>query len=470
MFHSKLLQMFRLLSAEDLRQVQKMLKSPYFTNNQNLISLFKLLRSKHPNFEEKSVEKEKVFARIFPAHSFSDGKLRNLMTELRKLLEQHLMLKQLESDNYSQQKLLAKAFLTKGNTDLGNKALEQLYKSCSSDYALNSHDYYNRYEILKLRKEAVQSNDPVLTSTLIQEALHNLHHFFHFTKTKQEVELKNLGQFSAIPSNNINTTELQTNISFQLYQKANTLIELNDLPLYENLKKQLFKHLNHIDPNVQIDIFTLLINFTIKQMAVDDQKYNTFTFQLYHLGIEHQLFINHPQLTEAHFYNIVATATKENEISWAKGFIQSHKELLSSDTKEDLNHLSLAYLCFHQNKYKDAIDLLIQHRFVISAFKNIAKIQLIKCYFELFTTDRSYYDLLLAQTHSYEKFSRRNSEISILRKETQIAFTQFVRKLAQNMTVGSLSKKSKIQLSQLLEKQNNIISRSWLISKLEIKS
>ncbi len=467
MNQSKLVHLFQVLSTEDFRQIQKMLKSPYFTSNQNLLLLYKILRNKHPNYNSSTLQKEKVFSKIFPNSTYSDNKMRNLMSELRLIVEQHLKLQQLGQDCFGQNIYLAEALIEKGDLSLLDKVAKQMEKQLA-EYEFHTHDfYYSNYRTLQIRKITLQSRDTLKSSQLIMESAESLEHFYHFTNLQLNIELRSLGEFAAIKSDKSNEESLEENIIYQLFKSTLSLIETNDIDLYHSIKKQLFNNLHRFDSKSRVDIFSLLLNFTVRQMNLDDNKFNTLAFNLYKDAFQYQIFDDYLTLIESHFFNIVAIGSKEKEFDWTIEFMQSHQHLLNDLTKNDLLKACYANLYFHQGHFSKAIDTLVQYNFTSAIYNNFSKIHLIRCYFELFMQDKSYYDLLIAQSHSFEKYSRRNKYLSEFRIGTQLAFAQYIRKMAMLQLRGSLTTKEKNQLHHSLQQHKNIVSRSWLVEKIE---
>jgi len=467
MINSKLLQLFQALSAEDLRQIQKMLKSPFFTANENLQTLFNLLRKQHPTFVEKAVQKEKIFAKVFPKHSYKELKLRNLMTDLVKIIEQYFIMAQLEKKVGLKEQLLSEHLLDKSELDLVDNSLKQFQNRLNKAPFQDEHFLYLQYESLKIRKKALLSRDPMMGAKLVSDLRRTLYDFYQLSDLKLVIELKSISGFSNVSEDRNIASSLQTNISYLLYRDVSVLLENNDLSLYYTIKEKLFQNLPEISPMVQIEIFSLLLNFVVKQMNKDDKQFNHIAFHLYQSAIENDLLLHKTAMVESHFYNIVLVSAKEKEFDWITEFMESHQEYLDDTTKTELLVISQACLFFYKMEYSNTIDSLLDHSFQVSSFENIARNYLIKCYYELFVQDRSYFDLLKSQTQSYEKFTRRNKNLSEVIKDSQIKFIKFIRNLGQARRMGILPQKEKENLLNKLEEEKYITSRSWLIEKLE---
>lgn len=467
MHQSKLIKTFSVLSSEDLRQLQKILKSPFFTSNENLQKLFKILREKYPELKSPQLKKETVFTRIFPKKKYSDIKLRNLMSELLQIIEQLFILQQLEKDRTTKNKLLTAALIKKGNLELMDRQEKQLKKYIDKEVFHTIDYYYSKYDNLQLRKGIIQSRNHQLTAELIQEADQTLDRFYIFAKTKLEIELKNLSNFAATVQKNKNTgAPLEENIAFQIYNDFNLLLDNNKIELFFSIKDLYFQNLSNFNTDTQIDIFSLLINYTIQNMAIDDKKFNAIAFKTYQLGIESRILSQSPLHLEGHFYNIVVVAAKEKQFEWAHNFINSNKGYINLANESDLTSISLGSLYFHQKEFDKVIEVVAQHQFSNHTINNTKKLLLIRCYFELFLQNDSFHEVLIAQTYSYEKYVQRNQNKSSARKKACLNFTRFVRKLANTRLKGKLSKAEEKNMHDMLIEQEVIISRSWLLAKI----
>ncbi|MFT5165073.1 MAG: hypothetical protein ACI8P3_000297 [Saprospiraceae bacterium] len=114
---TKLLSLFKGLSVDDLRHVQKMLRSPFFTSNENLLALYNIVRPYHPGYDSVKLEKKNVFKKLFPEHDYSDIKFRNLSSEMVSIIEDYLICKVNRSDNFERRKQLLKIYKDSGHID-----------------------------------------------------------------------------------------------------------------------------------------------------------------------------------------------------------------------------------------------------------------------------------------------------------------------------------------------------------------
>jgi len=110
MQNAKLLQLFKAIREAELREFTQFLKSPFYNRNQRVIALYEYLRKQKKNLEDEKFTKEYVFKRIFPkGEKYEDWKMRELMSDLSKLIEEYFIVKEAKRNEIERQMLLIKS-------------------------------------------------------------------------------------------------------------------------------------------------------------------------------------------------------------------------------------------------------------------------------------------------------------------------------------------------------------------------
>lgn len=107
---SKLIVLLSALSEEELKQFYKFVRSPYFTNSEDVIRLFLQLRKYYPEFETKKVQKEFVFNKLFPEEQYIDIKMRNLMRKLTRIVEDYLLHLDTRKEDFKRRRRLTEIY------------------------------------------------------------------------------------------------------------------------------------------------------------------------------------------------------------------------------------------------------------------------------------------------------------------------------------------------------------------------
>ncbi len=465
MQNSKLIKILRLLSEEEMRQLKKLVQSPCYTSNTNLLKLYGVLLKAHPEFE-RGMEKEKIFKKIFPKHEFSDSKWRNLTKDMTQLVEQFLIKKELEKDGIQKRKLLLKILGERRNAELFGKEENKITKTLKED-AFRDHIYFrDLLDVNGLRLDHIESQNIRLRAEQLQDRLHLLEMYYQVSKTKIEMELTSFSRIIKLEERS--STPMAKNLMLDICNKAQALYAEDDLVTFEELKSLFFENLSSLRKSMQQAILTLLINFVIRKMKEDDLKFNQLAFELYKEGIEKEILFEAQKMTGTGFMNIVVASAKSRAFEWTYNFIEQFSPYLDQEIAEDVEALSRSYLLFQEQKFEAAIQLINQNNFKHGLYKQSAKIHSLRCYFELFLKDHSYFDLLESTRANFERALYRDEQILKENKEGMLNFSAFLRILASEKLKGNLDQATKNRLLNLLETYKTIYSRSWLKGKIEI--
>ena len=90
MLKSNLLEILRNFSNTELKDFGEYVRSPFFNKNVSTIKLYDYLRKFSPDFDDKKLEKEYTYNKIFAGAHYNDGFMRTIMFNLSKLAEDYL--------------------------------------------------------------------------------------------------------------------------------------------------------------------------------------------------------------------------------------------------------------------------------------------------------------------------------------------------------------------------------------------
>ncbi len=460
---SKLVDLLSDMTAEDFRQLQKMLQSPFFTSNKNLLALYKLLRSVHPDYTYAKLEKQKVFKKIFPKHEYSDIKLRNLNSDLVRIIEDYLIQKEMKLNVFERKKLLLKIYKNKKRLDWFSRELKKLDDDIDRIPYRDPIYYKQKMDLKLLQLEYFERSKPKSRFGLLEEWEDLLDDFYLLSKARHKVALKNFKKLLT-PSSGKDEVDIQKdNVLLKLYKQFDQLNETEDLDLFEEIKKKFKENILLIRPELQRELLNALINFAIKQMIIDDEKYNTVVLDLYKLGLKQQIIFNTNQISDTAFFNIVVSGSKAKEFEWTKSFINDYENHLSKDSKTDIKTISLSTFYLHKKEFSKAIDLIKSTTFNQFQVNSVARMHALRCYYELFLLDSTFFDLLVAQIDSNERFVRRSTDLPETIIRSRLNFLNFMKKLIKTRAAGKLKPSRQEMMKKELLNQEITLSRSWLI-------
>lgn len=98
MVNSKLIEVLKVFSAEDMKQLLDFAAKQADRKDTLPQKLLLILEKQFPDFPEKAITREKVYNKVFSDKKFNDNKLSKLMSELMKLIEDFIIYsKQIEN-------------------------------------------------------------------------------------------------------------------------------------------------------------------------------------------------------------------------------------------------------------------------------------------------------------------------------------------------------------------------------------
>ncbi len=473
MYKSKLVKILKTLPPEDFKRFNKMLRSPLYTSNPSLPLLYSLLRKHYPEFNSSRLVKEKVFKKLFPDLPYSDIKLRNLMREMTKLLEDFLIHLELQRNSLQRDQLLSRIYGQRKLHRFFEKSIYQLQHQLNESPYRDATYFRQSFEL----KHNLLSNFPIpdlnQKSALFRETEEDLDQLYAYHKLWFECEGRN---FNALYAGGRREElekqkqKLKVEAKSPLYQLYSDIIQLQETKkdtLFEQIKNQFFEQIQHIRPPSREEIFGWLNNYLVGKMKEDDQHYNQLTLDFYKTSLQHGILSQESNLINSFYLNILTCSAKAKDFEWAQQFMLEYDQYLTGGTRGDIKNLGLAYLYFHQQRFSKAVDLLADYHFVHPLYALSARIHHLRCCFELFLTDSTYYDLLIAQSQAFERLVRRHQMISKAKVAAYLNFAQFIRKLAAVRLKGKINKEEKMKFKSQLEKQKITMSRSWLLEKID---
>lgn len=472
---SKLIRLLKVLDTDEFKHFPKFINSPFFNSNKQYLPLYRYLIKHYPDFDSPKLTKELAFKKCYPNKKYSYNTMSNLMSGLANLTEEYLLNIQFQKTSYDKKKTLVKA--------LGER------KNC--------YDLYEKYNTIIVQE--VKSR--TINDMAYHQDLRELNHGFYFHPTTNRQTIGSQGIQGIMDDLDISYT--QTKLLYLLEMKSRAylfeekytllldekmmlgkeadfkqmcpicLIYLKILKLYElkedkkafDAAKDLFsEQMETIGKTERTVILLHLMNYCVRRINKGDLAYAKESLALYKIGLLHNILIEQDRISEATFSNIVSSGIKCKEYDWVKNFILEYRFYLDDEEKESTTLISLGLLNFAQEKYALVIDLLLNHPFDKPLQIIKAKSLLIRTYFEQFLQDDSYYELVMAQTYAFEKYIRRNVDISKGKSIAHLAFIQNTRRL-----ITAIIEKN-ISLDFLDSLQSSIPAcKNWLLEKLKVE-
>ncbi len=367
--HSRLTELLQRLPSSELSRIDKFVKSPYFNTHEQINCLWSFYKKHHPEFADNKFNDEKAYQHLFGRkQAFDRRKLNRLNSELYKLLEQYICVRELESDQYVEDDLLIRFFEREGLSEHSLSLHQRLEKKLKDH--LEGEELYSRRLALEkslwahLVKKDKRTGDVNLEP--YNEAL-DIH--FLVQKLKILALMLNRGQVVNINYELSDVDDIislaskeqfRNNLTIKVYLCILRLqLQPNEKGFYFELKQLLESSGKAFNQDELRTFFAYLTN-SIKY-HFNTESYGKEHFSLYKKQLDLNLLHYEQKLPHSTYRNVVFAALESGALKWAEGFIESNKYcIIPKDYQQEAYRLNLASLRYYQGKLDEAQLILAQ--------------------------------------------------------------------------------------------------------------
>lgn len=360
--------------------------------NSKAASLLQTLLEQHPNFTEKSLQKEIIFKNAFPDKSYDANYLRKQTAVLFDFTQHFLVEIENEADNFLKEKALL--------TQLRKRKLHHLFtlkmKSIQAQKRTQIHrdsDYY--YQNFVLAEEAdLQFRDlqERRYDAALQTKTDSLDAFYLAKKLKESCEILNrkkiiVGDYNLGLMEEILQILKPENLLFQLppvrlyLQIYLTLKEEENEAHFHKLTELLEENYIYFSQKEAAGMYSYARNYCIRKINAGQLAYLRFLFDLYRSQLDSKVLLFEGILADNDYKNIITVGMQLQEKDWVFDFLHSYKKHLRDTQRENVFNYNLAIYYYSAQDYDSAIQLLNMVKFTDSYYEINGKIILLKTYF-----------------------------------------------------------------------------------------
>lgn len=456
---SKLIELLRTFDANEWRQFEAFVASPYFNRNEDLNRLCTFLGRFAPGFSAPGLTREKGHDAVFPGAPFDARQMGYLMNYLLQLAETFISVR-----HYQRQSLRVKGDIL---SEYSHRGLEKhynfLYRKAKEELDAARSDvsqFEFRHTLAEVAsqhfiRQQVRSYDPTL-----QNAVVALDELYFLQKLKYSIEMLNR---QAIVST---TYEL----SF-IDEVQNYLLALPERPplidiyfhIYLSLANDSGEHFSRLIRLIETHsefieqaekrvIYLYAINFCARKIRQGKDEYVSIVLNLYLRGIRDKSLFEEEYLSHWTYTNVVKLFLRQKEFQQAETFIKAFSDNLSPQTRADALHFNLAELYYQKEDFGEVLSHLSKLNFSDLFYHMGSRTVLIKTYYE-----NDEIESLLSLLASFSNFLRRNKKIAPGLKKTYLNFCNLLFKALKN----DPRKRGKVR-EEILHTQP-LAERSWLL-------
>lgn len=467
---SKLISILGNLTNREIKWFDAYIQSPFFNKNKKVVMLFKALKKYHPDYPDDKVEMDKIYPKVFPgSRKLDEQKLRYVMTDLTKLLEDYIAFIVFNDNEIYKKSLLLNAYNNRGLSKFFSQTME-LTKEIQQKSLWRDYNYYfNQHLIEEVTYAHSLTQNPNAISSSLQEAVDNLDYYYLSNRLRYSCAILSREEFLQEKYNNIFQDEI---INFMAkidlehvpsisvyYQIVLMFLEIEEERHYRKLKNLLEKYTDVFPPEERKDIYTHALNYCIKKLNKGNLSFFEETHELYKVMIDKEIIFEDGYISANSFKNIVTLALQIDKIEWTEDFIETYKDRIFPEHKESTFAYNMANLHYHKREFSKALRLM-QTVETNDIYYNIgAKILLLKTYYELNESDP-----FLSLTDAFSNYLKRNKLISDNLRAVTLNFVRLSRKLMQIRMGGRTTTED---LRKELAGDKGVANLQWLEKKLE---
>ena len=477
MNNTRLINLLKSFSEEELREFELLVNSPFYNRENALTGLFGILKKHYPEFNDKDFSKENIFHKLFPGKKFNDPLLRNTFSDLLKKCEEYLKISQFRQDKFYSQYLLLKQLTNRKQNSLFVSNVRKI-KSVLEKPGIMDELYYQNTFLLEdeLRRNVVVNSSKVLFdddnlgkqaynlriyhlteniklyAILLNQKLFIYDHDFdfEFLETVREYIGKNYKKYSSIPY-------------IAVFYNCVMLYKTKERLYFDRLKAGLKKYFRYLSLTDRKNMYMVLTNHCNSEVSNGRYEFNKVCFEIYKDMIKTKAYLEGNNFMAHYIFNSIAqNAIASGELKWAEKFINEFRSHVHSDFRESSYGLCNSILQIKKGNYDKALESLSIVKPMDIIFKLKINHTLLIIYFLQNETES-----FLSLTDSFNHFLRRNKELKNSDKIVYSNFTTYIRKLFKFRNMAKSSDKNELFLLKCqIESDNKTVSKQWMMEIL----
>jgi len=477
LINSKLINILRTFSKNEMKEFEKLVLSPFFNGGRNYHPFLKELNKFYPKFDDKKMTPEYIHSKLYPGKKFNRQIIWNMTSGLLNMAGEFLMHTAVKKNRFIRNNLVSGEYRVRKLERMYLKAIEEMEKNL--DRPGISHNYFqSKIQLESARKEYYYLEEKQLMTSKhsIKEGEYSVLYFlWNMVGTINDMKVYsymfNTSFDINIPLafiNNLNLKKLidyckAKNFSYSwfmemCYCQIMMTIESDGWKYFYRLK-ELFEqnYKNFIDED-KLNWITCIINYCGYR---NDSESRKILFDIHKFELKEGLAFTGKYLSKPHFLQILKNAISINEMAWVKNFIDEYVPKLKPSYQNPILYLSMAYYYFNLKDYNKVIDNLNKSKFPDAKDKLAVKLIYIRTYYEL-----NEIEVLFSHIDSALHFISNN--ISVIREdiaENYRGFLKLLRKLIiakdnnDGVEIGKIRKEA--------VKKDDLLLGEWLIEKID---
>lgn len=483
MLNTKITEVLKTFSNEELSDFEKFIKSPYFKNGRDYLPLFKILKAYHPRFEFPQPAKQFVYSKLCPGSNYNDQVMRNSLSGLMKLCEKFLVLTRINESPLEFHRTLADEYSRRMLNKLSLRNVEKCF-ALLDETGIDAEYFKQQYELQQIRQNIYgSSNDS--TGAIQSLSLGGINFIYYFI-----LQLNRQIEEMAVFNHNLNA-DFVNHITFKLAEyldlekvknflteksyknseiaelfiaNIKLLIDYKNEEYFTKFRELLTNNFSRLSRWGQYNMYLCLENACVRLQTVNETKYRAAQLEIYKEQLERGVYNSAEggPIAPDMFRNIVINALRLEEYEWVEEFISTYIKNLQPEYRDNMYNFSMSLLSFEKGRFEHSLSFISNVRFDSIVLKFDVKILTLMVYFEL-----GYFEAAISMMDSFRHFILETPYISGYIKEIHTNFIKYLNELIKmKVTDKHYDKQLFINEVSTVKVRN----KEWLIEKaLSIK-
>lgn len=462
---TKLIKLLSSFSTLEWKRFGRFVQSPYHNSNQKVIRLYEYLKNAFPFDNDKALEQDRIYKKVYGDLSFKPNNLQSLCSLLYGLASDFVIDVHLQKENRKREKILIDA-LSERNYELFKGASQQLIKEVETqEYFLDEEDFLLLYQLNGGLHFHIEKDKFTIQKPTFEKSWSYLNAFY--TNINLQYVAENRGAQNILNQNK----NLGLNFSIQLTKLFEEIVSLHKTKksiIYFQLKDKLLKNWDKLKTKHKTNLLVHLLNFSLTNSLINKEFGYSEAMSLYKIGLKDKLFIINGRMRDIEFINISVIGFKYESEEWGNNFIKNYQKYLNQETKSFLVPLAYSYNAIFQNDYERVVELLrdvkpLNNLLYLSKIKML----LIRAYFEgIVRGNDEYHSLIYYEMKSSKKMMERNDKLSSLKVTAMLNFLELGKQLLDLHIKNNLHIEELLAIEKLMSKTQPLELASWLKEKL----
>lgn len=390
MYNASLSDLFKHLTKTDRKQLKKIVRSPFYNQREDVIALFDYI-DLHIDKGAVLMQKEKVFAAVYPDKKFDVDTLYYTMSFLTQIIQKYLTLSELEEHTTDAQLYLYKALLKRGAEKAADKTLSDAKNYLEKQKLRNDEYHYHHYKIGYEETKAVSKHQRGINLDFQKIA----DHFYYFvlsqtlklgynflSQQKVSKEVINFPLILPVINLSKNIDVAAVKMQFNAYKVSENKANEED-DFFKLLKSEIVDRAEQFDDEELRDCLLVAINYAILKQNQGNLDYVKEAMFLHRFGLDKKFMFEDGVLSPYYYKNAAMLALKINDFEWAEKFLHDFKQYLPATERDNIFKFNLAVFNFRKKNFDTAMNLLQEVNFKEVPLNLDVRRLLARTYYEL---------------------------------------------------------------------------------------